>query len=238
MENDQNNKEIIETEEYPKLMVSEDVEQTLINLYAPLMAIYYEQIDMVNEIYANNIANFMQDIHPEQYRAWPISDTGKRLKSYDFLGHEDSHFIIQDEWMEKIKNDLFNKERKNYPDLTNWDIDWWNSMTDDEKLAILTVDFVVWGGAFNDYREKNRPEYNYETTENLRTWFPCFGNPEGGRDCGDRDRPLPLELLKTISDYVLRRWNEDKDKTIFIREIRGVGNFNVFIREKIEAGEL
>ena len=186
METDNQKQEITEEENltYSKLVVSDDVEQVLIDLYAPLMAICYNRIDMVNEIYANNIAGFVQDIHPEQYRAWPISDTGKRLKSYDFLGPEDSHCIIQDKWMEKIKNDLFDKERKRYPDLVDWDIAWWDSITKDEKLAILTLDFAVWSSAFNDYRERSRPEYNYQTTEHVRTWFPCFGNPDGGRDCG------------------------------------------------------
>jgi len=37
---------------------------------------------------------------------------------------------------------------------------------------------------------------------------------------------LPFELLKAVSEYVLKRWNENEDKTEFIRDIRGVGNFN------------
>ena len=218
------------------LIVSEETRQILINLYAPLLAMERNDFDDVNA-YAASISSFLDSAHSEQYKNWSISDTGKRLKCYELDTKPTGEYGVrmQDEWMDGIKSWLLADDREVFPENTYDTFAWWEGLTDDEKLAISTLDLVVWSTFFDNYREENRPEYNYQTTDYVKIYCPCFGCTSNPRydDEDDMTKPLPFELLKRISDYIVNRFMRD-GKEQLLREIRGVNNFNRFIREKIE----
>ncbi len=222
------------------LVVSDKVNSISRSLYGVLMALESGGQEENANQFAGNIDNFINNMQSDRFKSWGVSTSGKRLKCYEFDGPDDpKDKWDMDEWLEKIKSDLCSAERIKYSEMIDSDVEWWNGLTEDEKLAVFTVDLEVWNTMFVEYKDKNRPEYNYQTTDYVKTWLPCFGNPDNPNYQPENlFRPLPIELVNAVCIYIVGRWFDEEDNTDLIREIRGVGNFNTFIREEMEKGKL
>jgi len=238
------------SQDIPKEEIKEEkAEENLINpiikilgdLYVTLMRIergeYYDvpQTDFI-KLFNEQIQKSSESVA----NRWGTSDACLRYRLYEFDEKSTEEYGVRQaqEWFDEIINYVTGMRVTQAEELKKEDAEWWDGLSIEDKWFIFKLDCDIWMNVFKNYKECRETNYNCYTADYVKTHFPTFGYPDNPRyRAGELGRPLPYPLLKRISEYIHKRFYE-VDSVKLAREIRGVGNFNVFIREKIEAGEL
>lgn len=230
-----------EKEELPQEKNEEQTNQVdtvvkiLGDLYVTLMRIergeYYDvpQTDFIGQ-FNEQIRKSSESVQDR----WGTSDACLRYRLYEFDEKPTEDYGVREaqEWFNGIIDFVTGDRVANSEELRKEDIEWWNGLETGDKWFIFKLDCDIWMKVFKNYKECRETNYNCYTADYVKTHFPTFGYPENPRYSeGDLDRPLPFPLLKRISGYIYKRFYE-VDSVKLAREIRGIGNFNIFIPGK------
>lgn len=108
------------------------------------------------------------------------------------------------------------------------DIRWWYNLSIVEKSLLEADDIVTKHATYTQLREKGVPQEEAEA--HILRAYPSFGSSDDPYQIGE-DRPLPVELKKRVTDYVLHRGTTEPEA--LKRDTEVFSSFNAMIRSEI-----
>ena len=114
------------------------------------------------------------------------------------------------------------------------DIHWWWSMHDLERRMMLKVDEQRRTTEYLRYRQAGLSKD--DAGEQVRRFYPSYGNPDEMPQTSPEDGHLPPELKRRIDRYIETRSHTDPET--FRKEMEASSTFNALVREEIQKGRL
>jgi hypothetical protein len=132
---------------------------------------------------------------------------------------------------EKIRSMLASRRSEGVRDL---DILWWWNMHDLERRMMLKVDEQRRTTEYLRYRQAGLSKA--QAGEQVRRFYPTYGDPEDMKHDDPEDSHLPPELKRRIDLYIENRSQADPDG--FKEAMEGSSSFNALVRREIQRGNL
>ena len=134
---------------------------------------------------------------------------------------------------EKIKNriDELKKEGVKDEDIRNW----WNMHYLEREMILLVDKHFRLVGLINSLKKFGDKDI---ASQDVRKYFPIYGNYKNTSTTTGDDKPLPSELKDRVNKYMERKQNQDPYRTKFKRMIKSFTSFNALIRSEIRNGDL
>ena len=118
--------------------------------------------------------------------------------------------------------------------VTDEDIIWWWNLNDLERRMMLKVDEQRRTTQYLRFRQAGLSKG--EAGEQVRRFFPTYGDPDEKSEVGAEHNHLPPELKRRIDQYARKRSEDDMDA--FKRDMELALTFNALVRKEIREGRL
>ena len=118
--------------------------------------------------------------------------------------------------------------------VTDEDILWWWNLHDLERRMMLKVDEQRRTTRYLRFRQAGLSKG--EAGEQVRRFFPTYGDPDERSEVSAEHNHLPPELKRRIDRYINERSHSDMDA--FKRDMELALTFNALVRKEIQNGGL
>lgn len=115
------------------------------------------------------------------------------------------------------------------------DIRWWMNRHELDRKMMMKVDDINRFALFKKLLDEDRLSEEKAANE-VKKFFPIFGDTDDTSTSSGDDRPLPFELKDRINIYIQKRSQTDPEK--YKREIVESSSFNALIRKEIKKGNV
>ena len=118
--------------------------------------------------------------------------------------------------------------------VTDEDVLWWWNLHDLERRMMLKVDEQRRTTQYLRFRQAGLSKG--EAGEQVRRFFPTYGDPDEKSEVSAEHNHLPPELKRRIDQYARKRSEDDLDA--FKRDMELALTFNALVRKEIREGRL